>query len=841
MKEPINRKIQGLTRRHSIAEVVCVLLSGAGLGFLLWRLSVDDVTFNSYLFFNNLSVHNRRMLLICLGSGAVSLFLLWAFTSLISSSRSNSKPVSPTRITGLFSLGMVAGFAPFLAVQAFEVYHPFLFFCVAAAFLSAVFLTTYLIARSPASASEPAVQVVQEGENHRSQLENRICLFIIVALAAAYAVYFSFYTVRKHLAFHTFAFDLGWQNQVFYTLLQTGNPRVTGFITLDHLSNHFQPLYYLLAPVYALYRNPITLLVMQSVLLASSAVPIYLVASRKIGNPWIALVVAAGFLLHPALHGMNSFDFHGLVLLVPIFSFLIYFLESRRTALFWIFLALALITREDTAVTVSGVGLYALFALKRRRLGITVLATCIGYFFLVLQIMSALGGFPNLENYWALNLPEQQGFRGVLTTLFTNPLFVFRHIFFNVDKLRYLISMLLPVLLLPLLSGKSMVLALPGLAILMLSHLSPHFSLGFQYSAHILPQLYFLTITGVVNVRRYLAQRQTYPFFRRISERFAPMLAIPLLFAGLLMNYELGLVLSKRFPGFVRPTARERTVYSFFSDIPASASVATLSRLYPHLSGRREIYLLHRMYPDAQYVLADLEAPQPALDLTEYWLWRHTLSPSAVKNLVVPLLRQRGYGVLRYQDGFVLLKKGHRSEQDSVVLADIEARTPENKPGPIAYFQDPAENVQEPRYSESDLLLNFLKEHSTQTILIAAGGEASAKLSYLTLQYLMFGGSQINTLRRHGAYAAVIYRNRVAAELIDNRGDVVLDSDSHPQLRSLLPGLDITIESSGGKQSAKASIRVNGREVSANGSGMNVVALDYSNRVVASETFATGK
>jgi hypothetical protein len=70
---------------------------------------------------------------------------------------------------------------------------------------------------------------------------------------------------------------------------------------------------------------------------------------------------------------------------------------------------------------------------------------------------------------------------------------------------------------------------------------------------------------------------------------------------------------------------------------------------------------------------------------------------------------------------------------------------------------------------------------------------------------------------------------------------VVLDSDSHPQLRSLLPGLDITIESSGGKQSAKASIRVNGREVSANGSGMNVVALDYSNRVVASETFATGK
>ncbi len=841
MKESIFQNIQGLVKQHSIAEVVPVLLSGAGLGFLLWRLSIDSVTFNSYLFFNNLSVHNRRMLLIYLGSGAVSLFLLWVFACLIGFSRGNAKSVSPTRLTGLFSLGMVAGFAPFLAVQAIEVYHPFLFFCVAIAFLCAVLLTTCLIVRSPSAASKPAVQSVPESDSERSQRGYRICLFIVIALAAAYALYFSFYTVRKHLAFHTFAFDLGWQNQVFYTLLQTGNPRVTGFITLNHLSNHFQPLYYLLAPVYALYRDPINLLVMQSVLLASSAVPIYLVANRKIGNPWIALVVAAGFLLHPALHGMNSFDFHGLVLLVPILSFLIFFLESRKMTLFWIFLALALITREDTAVTVSGVGLYAFFALKRRRLGIAVLATCIGYFFLVLQIMTALGGFPNLENYWALNLPEQQGFRGVLTTLFTNPLFVFRHIFFNVDKLRYLISMLLPVLFLPLLSGKAIVLALPGLAILMLSHLSPHFSLGFQYSAHILPQLFFLTISGLVTVRKYLEGKRTHPLFRGISARFVPALGITLLFAGLLMNYELGLVLSKRFPGFLRPTTREQTVYSFFADIPASASVATMSRLYPHLSGRREIYLLHRMHPDTQYVLADLEAPQPATDLTEYWLWGHTMDPASVKNLILPLLRQKRYGVLRYQDGFVLLEKGYSSEQDSLVLADIEARIPEPKPGPVAYFQDPAKNVLEPRASESDLLLAFLKKNSTQTILIAAAGEASAKLSYLTLQYMMFGGSQINTLRRHGSYAAVIHRNQVVAESIDNRGSVVLSSENCPELRSLLPGLEVIIESSGKKQDAGASIRLNGREVSENGMGMKVVALDYRFHVVSSQVFATGK
>ena len=59
MKESIFQKIQGLVKQHTIAEVVLVLLSGAGLGFLLWRMSIDSVTFNSYLFFNILSVLAR--------------------------------------------------------------------------------------------------------------------------------------------------------------------------------------------------------------------------------------------------------------------------------------------------------------------------------------------------------------------------------------------------------------------------------------------------------------------------------------------------------------------------------------------------------------------------------------------------------------------------------------------------------------------------------------------------------------------------------------------------------------------------------------------------------------
>ena len=48
-----------------------------------------------------------------------------------------------------------------------------------------------------------------------------------------------------------------------------------------------------------------------------------------------------------------------------------------------------------------------------------------------------------------------------------------------------------------------------------------------------------------------------------------------------------------------------------------------------------------------------------------------------------------------------------------------------------------------PRYSEADLLQTFLINHSSDTIILAASGDAEEKLSYLCKKQMMMCGSNI--------------------------------------------------------------------------------------------------
>jgi hypothetical protein len=121
----------------------------------------------------------------------------------------------------------------------------------------------------PAAAGE---SLPETGDGPPGTASRRRVLFLLIAVSATFAVFFSVYAISRHNAFHSYTFDMGWQNQAFYSLLRLGYPRVTVWVPLNHLGNHFQPLYYLL--------------VMQAVALASAAIPIYLIGVRRLINPW---------------------------------------------------------------------------------------------------------------------------------------------------------------------------------------------------------------------------------------------------------------------------------------------------------------------------------------------------------------------------------------------------------------------------------------------------------------------------------------------------------------------------------------------------------------------------
>jgi uncharacterized membrane protein len=824
--DPTARPLRQEIPRFRLLPAFAVSLAGASTGFLIWTNTISRRTFNSYLFQNNLRAEERTRLLLLLAGGAL-LFCLWNLFAALVSGKHSSFTVRLERSAAFFAPGVLLGFWPFLAVQALEVYYPFQFFPLLIGFLLATFLILQGICAREWDFDRPHLTVLQRMIRFFTGGTSRgSSIGLLAVLISAYTIFFLFWTLSRHRSFNSYAFDLGWQNQAFYTLLHTGNPHITLYVTLNHLGNHFQPLYYLLAPMYALHQDAATLLVLQTILLAAAAVPLYLLAERILGNPWAALIVALVYLLYPALHGINNFDFHGLALLVPIVCTMLYALETDRLRLFWVCFALALITREDTAVSLSGVGLYLILDRRRRKMGLLLLGVCVGYFLFVLKMMNVLDGSADLQKYSALDVPERQNFLGVLLTILTNPRFVIHHMFFNPEKILFLLKILSPVLFLPLFAGKRTLLLLPGLSIMLLSNTYYTCSIFCPYTAHLIPYVFLLTIVGI---RKILS---------RVAVIRISTLILSLLVAGVLMNYEYGLIFSKPFPGFLHPTERQRTAYSFFSQIPATASLTTTASLAPHLAARTQIHLFDGNPADTDYILMDLEVPEPAIDPHERGYPQQHL---AAGSYVLSRLESGRYGVVRYEDRFILLEKGADVRDNSDAAASIRCLTYMQKPSIISYYSDPSEDVHPPRRSEADRLQTFLRNHSDDTIVLAASGDAVSRISYLCKKYMLMRGSNIHTLDRGGSYLCIFRDDEVVLELIDNDLPVEVGSPDSEVLRSLFPHLQLELGSSGNNGNGRASVRISGREYASNRQGMNAVVLGDRGQVKTQAVFSTGR
>ena len=67
---------------------------------------------------------------------------------------------------------------------------------------------------------------------------------------------------------------------------------------------------FVVAPLYAVFRHPATLLVLQSVALSLGALPVFRLARRETGSAALAAGFAALYLLFPALGHLALSEFH---------------------------------------------------------------------------------------------------------------------------------------------------------------------------------------------------------------------------------------------------------------------------------------------------------------------------------------------------------------------------------------------------------------------------------------------------------------------------------------------------------------------------------------------------
>jgi uncharacterized membrane protein len=443
----------------------------------------------------------------------------------------------------------------------------------------------------------------------------RLPTLIAAGLGIGYAVAASFLSILDHHNLGTHVFDLGIYANVVWRTSQ-GEFLACSFCRGDaHVAAHFDPILTALVPLHLLWPKTELLLLFQSCWLASGAIPLFLWTRYRMKSAWYGAWAVFVYVMTPALQGANLFDFHSLTLIIPTSMWLMYFLERERKGPFFFFLAIALLTREDMSLLSSFIGIYAILS-GRTRMGVATILVSMAYLAFAKGVMMPSSGllmpdakdsFSYFYYYEDMIKHKEEGTSGLLVTLLTNPAFALKVLFFP-EKVTFFLQILIPMLFLPLLAGRRLVIALYGLVFIGLASRRHVYSLHFQYSSVFFPALLFALPEGLSR----LTDSAAITALRIDPLRLRRALAWGVAVASLLVTLKFGAYTpnSSFRAGWnrieFRPSKstleRAQCLEQLSQEIPPDAPLACSTTLCPHLANRQKITNWPTM-GEAQYVL----------------------------------------------------------------------------------------------------------------------------------------------------------------------------------------------------------------------------------------------
>jgi uncharacterized membrane protein len=434
-----------------------------------------------------------------------------------------------------------------------------------------------------------------------------IAPWLLGACALVYAGLIIRLSFINHWSFKTNRADLGFYMSVFRNS-SLGSPlRCTLCVGETHSSGHFDPILVLLSPLYLLYPYSETILVLQTLWLASSVVPLYLLALRATGNPRIALALGAAFLAYPALHGVSLFDFHSLALVIPLLLWLAYCFQTERWKTYGVLLVLLLLCREDIALLLFTVGLAVLFSGKPKsgRIALLTMVTSIVYFVVAKKFfmtssdpLNSGEGADSHAYYFAGLIPKGFATGGLVRTVITDPFLIVAKVLDD-NKLEYVLTLLAPLMFLPLL-GRGRICLGYG-AFLTLVATRPIASVNYHYSSLLIPVLFALCIDALGR----LSRGHFVPVEK--GRRMCGPLTAGILVTTLLASWKFGGVLQNTaFRAGLRQqaralnpelVARAQWLHTVAKRLPRDTTISAASTVVPHLGRIRNVYMTGSKVP----------------------------------------------------------------------------------------------------------------------------------------------------------------------------------------------------------------------------------------------------
>ena len=492
------------------------------------------------------------------------------------------------------------------------------------------------------------------------RLYPRLPFALVLVAAAGYVAYFSYYTYAFYYSLRS-GYDLGIYDSLVWNMLHGGSffktPPWAG-PGRSHFGNHAEFFAYALLPFYAIRQNAGTLLIIQSAILGSAAIPLYKLARRHI-DAWPACLLALSYLLYPALHGENLFEFHFL----PLGPFLLwwawYFLEVRRDGWAALFVIFTLSCREDVSSWVAVLGAYFLFTGRRPKAGLLLAiigtAYCFGLKFVAMPYVG--GGESFTDIYKDLLPPGAKSFGAVVQTVLANPGYT-AYTLAEMSKLIFMLQILLPLAFLPFRRPIWTILCIPGLFFTVLStRYGPLISINFQYSAHWIAFFFPGVAIGLEWMAKRAPSRAAAVIGRRAALAALVCMALP-------VSYQFGAILQRTnsYGGPIKYTfgidaegrRRHEAAERIVRHLPPRAKVTGGGFTTPYVSNRPDAYnLTISGTTDAEYMFIPSEAGDFIVD---------------EKATVTRELKSGAFGVVAIEPPFALAKRGYSTARNDELM-----------------------------------------------------------------------------------------------------------------------------------------------------------------------------
>ncbi|HEV2249548.1 MAG TPA: DUF2079 domain-containing protein [Candidatus Limnocylindria bacterium] len=323
---------------------------------------------------------------------------------------------------------------------------------------------------------------------------------IALGLVAAYGLVFGALSLVRQWSFHSTGLDLGVFDQVVWNTSQGRFMEST--LSLDRctahsfLGDHFSPILIALVPLYWFAPHPETLLVAQTVALASGAWPVYLLAKRLLPPGIERLIWVLAYVFSAPLAFVTLYDFHEVALAVLPLGLAMYFLVTRRTLPLILALLVAFTVKEEVALIGVGFGVALAFQGRWRSAALVGLGSAAVFVVTMTVLIPAFAGaaYQYLDRYASLGGSVGE----IARTLAFDPLRAISVLLEGEigSKIVFVLSLFGPGALLAFRSRWAVIPSLVPLGYLLLSDYGGEHTLHNQYGAPIIPLALGASIVG---------------------------------------------------------------------------------------------------------------------------------------------------------------------------------------------------------------------------------------------------------------------------------------------------------------------------------------------------------